>query len=44
MPNGLGKYMSFSINNKLSFNDNFQFLSSSSDGLVENLAKVILRI
>ena len=27
--NGLEKYMSFSINNKLSFLDSFQFLSSS---------------
>ena len=29
IPNGLGNYMSFSINNKLSFIDSFQFLSSS---------------
>ena len=29
IPNGLDKYMSFSINGKLSFIDNFQFLSSS---------------
>ena len=29
MPNGLEKYMSFSINNKLSFIVSFQFLSSS---------------
>ena len=29
IPNGLEKYMSFSINNKLSFIDSFQFLSSS---------------
>ena len=31
--------MSFSINNKLSFIDIFQFLSSSLDSLVKNLAK-----
>ena len=31
--------MSFTINNNLSFIDNFQFLSSSFDGLVENLNK-----
>ena len=39
IPNRLEKYMSFSINNKLSFIDSFQFLSSSLDGLVKNLAK-----
>ena len=39
IPNGLEKYMSFSINNKLSFIDSFQFLSSSLDSLVKNLAK-----
>ena len=37
--NGLGKYMSFSINYKLSFIDSFRFLSSSLDSLVTNLAK-----
>ena len=31
--------MSFSINNNLSFIDSFQFLSSSLDSLVKNLAK-----
>ena len=31
--------MSFGINNKLSFIDSFQFLSSSLDSLVKNLAK-----
>ena len=31
--------MSFSFNNKLSFIDSFQFLSSSLDSLVKNLAK-----
>ena len=29
IPNGLEKYMNFTINNKLSFIDSFQFLSSS---------------
>ena len=37
--NGSEKYMSFSINTKLSFIDSFQFLSSSLDSLVKNLAK-----
>ena len=31
--------MSFSINKKLSFIDSFQFLSSSLDSLVKNVAK-----
>ena len=39
IPNGLEKYMSFSINNKLSFFDSFQFCSSSLDSLVKNLRK-----
>ena len=39
IPNGLEEYMSFSINSKLSFIDSFQFLSSSLDSLVKNLAK-----
>ena len=40
IPNGLEKYISFSINNKLlSFIDSFQFLSSSLDSLVKNLGK-----
>ena len=34
--NELEKYTSFTINNKLSFIGNFQFLSSSLDSLVEN--------
>ena len=38
-PNGLEKYMSFSINNKFSFIDSFPFLHSSLDCLVENLNK-----
>ena len=36
-PNGLEKYMSFTINNKLI--GSFQFLSSSLDSLVKNLNK-----
>ena len=36
MPNGLEKYMSFSINKKLSFIDSLQFLSSVLDGLPSN--------
>ena len=31
--------MSFTINNKLSFIENFQFLSSSLDRLVKNVGK-----
>ena len=38
IPNGLEKYMSFSINNTLSFIDSFQFLSSSLDSLVKNVS------
>ena len=38
--NGLEKYMSFSMNNKLGFIDSFQFLSSSLDSLVKNLGKI----
>ena len=39
MPNELEKYISFSINKKLSFIDNFQFLSFSLDNLDKNLNK-----
>ena len=39
IPNGLEMYMSITINNKLSFIDRFQFLSSSLDGLVKNINK-----
>ena len=39
IPNGLEKYMSFTINNKLTFVESFQFLSSSLSGLVKNLNK-----
>ena len=38
-PNGLKKYTTFTINNKLGFIDNFQFLRSSVDSLVKNLNK-----
>ena len=39
IPNGLEKYISFSINKKLSFIDRFQFLSSSLDRLAIILSK-----
>ena len=39
IPNGLEKYMSFTINNKLIFIDSFQILSSSLGSLVNNLNK-----
>ena len=39
IPNGLEKYISFTINNKLSFIKGFQFVSSSLDSLVKNLNK-----
>ena len=39
IPNGFEKYMSFSINSKLSFIDSFQFLSSSLDNLIKTLNK-----
>ena len=38
-PNGLENYMSFNINDKLSFTDSFQYLSSSLDSLVANSGK-----
>ena len=44
IPNGLEKYMSFSINKKLSFIDSFQFLNSLIDSLVKKLNKEILSI
>ena len=37
--NGLEKYESFTTNNKVSFIESFQFLSSSIDNLVKNLNK-----
>ena len=39
IPNTLETYMSFTINNKLSFIDIIQFLSSSFNSLVKNLNK-----
>ena len=39
IPNGLEEYLSFTINNNLSFIEIFQFLSSSLDNLVKNLNK-----
>ena len=36
---GLERYMSFTINNKFSFIDSFQFLSSLLDSLVKNVSK-----
>ena len=39
IPIDLQNYMSYSINNKPSFSDSFQFLSSSLDSLVKNLDK-----
>ena len=37
--NGLEKYMSFSINNKLALIDSFRLLNSSLDKVVKNLGK-----
>ena len=37
IPNGLETYVSLRINNKLSFIDSFQFLSSSLDSLLKSL-------
>ena len=42
--NGLEKYMSLSLDNKLVFLDSFQFFSSLLDSLVKNLGKMILSI
>ena len=39
IPNGLEKYMNYSINNNLRFIDSFLFLSSSLHSLVKSLAK-----
>ena len=39
IPNGLEKYLSFTINNKLNFTDSFQFLRSSLGSLTKNLEK-----
>ena len=37
IPNGLEKYMAFTINRNLVFNDSMQFMNSSLDSLVKNL-------
>ena len=37
--NGLEKYIRFTINNKLSFIDSFQYLNCPLDSLVKNLNK-----
>ena len=39
MPNGLEKYVSFIVNNKLNLINSFQFLISSSDSVVKNFGK-----
>ena len=44
IPNGLEKYMRFTIKDKLRLIDGFQLLSSSSDSLVKNLNKNDLSI
>ena len=38
IPNGLEKYMSFTINNKLNFIDSIQFLSTLLDSLIKRLS------
>ena len=38
IPNGLEKYMAFTINRDLVFIDSMQFMNSSSDSLVKNLS------
>ena len=37
IPNGLEKYMAFTINKKIVFIDSMQFMNSSLDKLVKNL-------
>ena len=41
VPNGLEKYMSFNINNKITFTDSFQSLSSSLGNLIKKLGKAV---
>ena len=43
IPNGLEKYMSFTINNKFHIFDSFQFITSSLDSLVKHLSKSIFK-
>ena len=38
IPNGLEKYMAFTINTNLTFIDSMQFMNSSLDSLVKNLS------
>ena len=38
IPNGLEKYMAFTINKNLVFIDSMQFMNSSLDELVKNLS------
>ena len=38
IPNGLEKYMAFTINDNLVFIDSMQFMNSSLDALVNNLS------
>ena len=38
-PNGLEKYMTFTINNKLNLIDSFRFLNSSLDILLKSLGQ-----
>ena len=38
IPNGLRKYMAFTINNNLLFVDSMQLMNSSLDSLVKNLS------
>ena len=38
LPNGLQKYMAFTINKNLVFIDSMQFMNSSLDTLVKNLS------
>ena len=37
IPNGLEKYMAFTINKNLIFIDSMQFMNSSLDALIKNL-------
>ena len=38
IPNGLEKYMAFTINKNLIFIDSMQFMNSSLDALIKNLS------
>ena len=40
VPNGVEKYMAFTINKNLVFIDNMQFMNSSLDSLVKNLSDI----